>query len=190
MVAKTVRKYTKDHPYDLRWRFEFDETLLSVCNIGGNKYDPNNLSEEEKKEIEEEFGYLRSLKDFMERTEFLSESKKAVFSKADPKCTHIDYVNLAWVNPDKKTYSFKQFWETSDGTRILDNEGDKCQLSEEGLFDFIDDAMNDDYTQIVENGKVATDWKTYFVKGGTIGCFGYGIWNEVEEKPDKSEVER
>jgi hypothetical protein len=167
MVADEIKNYTKEHPYDLRWRFEFDETLRSVCNINGYQYDPDNLSEMELKKIQKMFGYLRSLKDFLEEG-ILWKDQTTALLKADPKCTYIDYVYQGWANDDKETFSFKQFWETSDGTTALDNEGTNALLSSESLFDFDDfihGVCGGDYyfcTQVLENGKVTTDWKTYY----------------------------
>lgn len=134
MIAEEIKKYTKSHPYRLIWRFDFDESLLSVCNINGDKYDINNLTEEDMEQIQSEFSYLKNIKEFIrDRCLFTPMQQKMLKEKKDIR--YIDYVNEGFPNEDEETYSFIQYWKLSDGKKVFDYSG-KAPLSSSGLFTF------------------------------------------------------
>ncbi len=95
MVAEINKHYTNDNPYELRWRFDFDDSLLSVCNINGENYDKSNLSNEDKEQIKMDYCYLKTLQDFIKFSGCLTEKQKQELS-LDNNVTYIDYVNLGW----------------------------------------------------------------------------------------------
>lgn len=152
--------YTKENPYELRWRFDFDDTLLSVCNINGDYYDINNLSEEDKNLIEMEYEYLKSISHFIKKSGCLSEEQINIL-KDDTESKYIDYVNIGWINPDNTTYSFIQKWITQNGIEAFDYSGEDAPLSKSGLFNFSIDNFPC-YTRCLENGTVYMDYREVY----------------------------
>ena len=149
-----VAEHLKDKPYELRWRYDFYKDLTKVANIGENTYDTNNLREKDLKEIESEFGYLRNMETFYH---VIGNDLSALVKEG---VSYIDFVNEGCPNPDGKTYSFKQYWETSLGDILFDYEGNDASFSKEGLYQFENDTFPC-YTKVIENGKIYAD----YVKG-------------------------
>lgn len=157
MVSDRIKDYTKANPYELRWRFDFDNSLVSVCNINGEDYDKSHLSDEDKEHIEMAYCYLKSLQAFIKSSGCLTEAQKHELASDDTP-SYIDYVNLGWANEDGNTYSFAQYWETSNGVKSFAYEEFDAPLSEEGLFQFglyTFPCM----TRVIENGIVTMDYR-------------------------------
>lgn len=157
MVSDEIKDYTKANPYELRWRFDFDNSLITVCNINGDKYDKCNLSDRDKELIEIEYCYLKSLKDFIQSSGCLTETQRHELA-FDNAPSYIDYVNLGWANKDGNTYSSTEYWETSNGVKSFAYEEFDAPLSEEGLFQFglyTFPCM----TRVIENGIVTMDYR-------------------------------
>jgi len=149
--------YTKENPYVLRWRYDFDKSLISVCNINGGSYDKENLSVEDKEDIEDNFGYLKSLKHFLDTVDISERMKKELsLDNGDP--LFLDYVNVAWVNNDGTTFSYKQYWETSNGFVSFDCEENYVPLSNDGLFRFCNDTLPC-ITTIIECENLVADYR-------------------------------
>lgn len=146
MVAEIIKNYTKENPYRLRWRWDFDPTLESVLTINGD--DPQ--TEEERNELKDRYGYLKCIAAFVKRMKLPSVLRDG--------SRYIDYVNEGWPNSDGVTYSFRQYWRTSKGTEVFDYEGNNAPLSEEGLFEFTDDTFPC-CTRHVEDDFGEYDWR-------------------------------
>lgn len=147
MVAETNKGYTKENPYRIRWRWDFDPTLESVLTINGD----NPKTEEERNELKDFYEYLKDTRHFVSAMELSLE--------LNDNSDYIEYVNEGWPNPDDKTYSFYQYWRTSKGTEVFDYEGDNAPFSEEGLFQF-DDSPYPCLTRVVEDGYSTYDYRT------------------------------
>lgn len=146
MVAEIIKNYTKENPYRLRWRWDFDPTLESVLTINGD--DPQ--TEEERNELKDQYGYLKNVAAFV-------KAMKLPINLRDGS-RYIDYVNEGWPNPDGLTYSFRQYWRTSKGTEVFDYEGNNAPFSKEGLFQF-DDSTYPTLTRVVEDGYGIYDYR-------------------------------
>ena len=152
-VASIIEDYTEENPYKLVWRFDFDETLVSVCNISGYRYDKNNLTEEDLDDIEQEHGYLKNITTFIEQW-IVGDGKEVL----DDGSSYIDYVNEGWPNSDGKTYSGRQYWLTEKGNRLDDCFFDDWELSEDGLFAF-DNLELPDITRVFEDEVLGYDYR-------------------------------
>ena len=172
-VPPANRIYTKQHPFSFVFRFDFDETFLSICNINGEGYDIHNLSDAEKFDIELNYDYLKSFENFLNPKinhtswfygiDIEAFKNKIKSNNHSPK--YIDLVNLGYVNPDGQTYSFKQFWraETGETIDVYDGEGNNAPLSKDGKFNFDDEDLPM-YSRVVENDIVILDYRTLYNK--------------------------
>lgn len=159
-IQKLIEKYDKEtgsERYELRWCFDFDPSLLSVCNINGENYNPHCLSEEEKEIIEDNYTYLKDMDHFVKHSGCLTPEQKADLL-VDYTASYVDYVNVGWKNKDKKTYSFVQYWESSNGVVSFDYDGDDAPLSKDGLFQFGWDTFPC-MTKMMEDGIVIIDYR-------------------------------
>ncbi len=171
MVNNRIKDYTKDAPYKLVWRLDFDSTLKSVCIINGGEKDPDNLTKEEEMSIEAEYGYLKSMEDLVDRWHFdeplTGEMKRLLLSDDGRKSKWLDVVNEGYPNSDKETYTFKIYFMLDNGTKIdIGWEGNDGILSGDGLFQF-DDGWIPMWTRALEDGAVTKDYRNPVTGGNT-----------------------
>lgn len=153
-----VSQFSKDRPYVLRWRFDFDPSLHSVCRINGGKYDPENLSDDDMAKIEEEFGEYKDIKTFCqawlekERIEDLKDFLADGFA-------WIDYVCVGIPNKTHAKYHGCEYWELPDGHRSSNCCEYDEEFSSDGCFQFCDDGLPL-CTRVFVDGKCTFDYRT------------------------------
>ncbi len=153
-VKSIIEDYTSDDPYRLVWRFDFDESLISVCNINGENYDKNNLSDEDIENIEMDYMYLKNTATFIKDSGICGNSAKVL----DDGSAYIDFVNEGWPNSDGKTYSYREYLLTEKGNRLDLCAGEDAELSDDGFFTF-DDIEIPCKTRVFEDGVEMYDYR-------------------------------
>lgn len=151
--------YSVDNPYTLRWRFDFDESLMSICNINDDGYDTGNLSEEDRETIELMYGGFRNLKTFVETHVAPLTPECADRLLKDGGAAYIDYVCTGYPNPDGKTYHAVEFWETENNIKTEACSYDS-DFDRNGCFVFEECSAFPCHSRTFENGELVYDFRT------------------------------
>ncbi len=156
IVSDIIKDYTSEQPYRLTWRYDFDETLISVCNINGERRNKDNLSEEDLDDIKNEYEYLKNTDTFIRYSGLVDSEKGRILNDGS---SYIDYVNEGWPNVDGRTYSYREYLITEKGNRLDLYNGNDAELSEEGLFTF-DNFEKPLITRVLEDNVQIFDYRT------------------------------
>ncbi len=158
-VAPVNRFYTENNPFVMIFRFDFDKTLMSVCNINGEDYDISKLTSEDKDRIACDYEYLKSYKDFINHSGIFSQREKehllTLQGIIEPE--YIDWVCEGFPLLDGKSYGFNEYFRLSTGEGFNHYTG-TAPFSDDGLFQF-DSVDMPCCTRILENGITTVDYR-------------------------------